>query len=128
MFVIRPLEDRETLRQLYQENDLVFGDDSFGVLSREEDRQAGFCLFSMRGDRMEILYLEYPLGDVLMGDTLLRAAMNYAANRNVYSVICRLKEHETLLRGLTLVETDGVFFSTLPEVFAGCGNCKNNRK
>ena len=124
MFLIKPLEDREKCRELYESRGFQYDDGkSHAVYSTENGRNNGICLFSLSGYNVEIIFLEYDENDVLMGDTLIRAALNYAGNRSGYIAVCRKPEYRSLLENLSFVESDGVFSATIPEIFATCKNC-----
>lgn len=125
MFIIKPITEETVLKKLFEQNALAYQENCHAVASKENGQDAGFCLFQISDDTTQILYLSYPPQDTEMGDTLLRAALNYAANRNVYNAICSNSEYAQLLNALGFVENDNVYRAAIPEIFTQCKNCKN---
>lgn len=57
-------------------------DGAYGMKAFENDREIGFCTFSLNGYNM--FFLEINCDDDIIIEGLARAAMNFAANQNAY--------------------------------------------
>lgn len=82
-----------------------------------EETQAGTCSFRLEGYQMEFVRVD--CADPLLADGLLRAAMNFAANRNAYIARARAGVADAALRRLGFEGAD-MLSAEIPEALAGC--------
>ncbi|MBQ6267462.1 MAG: hypothetical protein IJK64_06785 [Clostridia bacterium] len=82
-----------------------------------DEAPAGFCCFRIDGYQMEFTAVD--CDDPLLADGLLRAAMNYAANRNAYTARAGAGVADRALRQLGFQGAD-VLTAEIPEVLMNC--------
>lgn len=103
MITVKPVEKNETTL----------------FLADEEGIGAGSCEIALSGYEVEVLNAEYDEDKPYALELLLRAALNYAANRNAYIAKTKLDIFTDFP-----FEKDGEFFKgTIPELLAG--SCKS---
>ncbi|MBR3552346.1 MAG: hypothetical protein IKN72_03050 [Clostridia bacterium] len=58
--------------------------------------------------------------DAETGEGLLRAALNYAANRGVYMAVCTAKDADAFTSLLPFEDRGGVLTNDIPTLLTGC--------
>ena len=103
MITVKPIEKTETI----------------AFLAEEEGKKAGCCEIALSDYEVEVLSAEYDTDKPYALELLLRAALNYAANRNAYVAKTKLDIFVNFP-----FENDGEFFKgTIPELLKG--SCKS---
>ncbi len=103
MITVKPIEKKETV---------IFTADEDGI-------DEGNCEIALSGYEVEVLTAEYNEDKPYILELLLRAALNFAANRNAYLAKTKLDIFTDFP-----FEKDGDFFKgTIPELLKG--SCKS---
>ena len=92
-------------------------DDGFAFEAFVDEARAGGCRFRIEGYFMEITAVD--CADPLLTDGLLRAAMNFSANRNAYIARARLGVADCALRQLGF-QGEEMLSAEIPDVLLGC--------
>ena len=89
-----------------------------------DDVALGKCVLSLVGGAAEIteICLSEDNHDTVEG--LVRAAFNYAANRNYYIGICSAKDVDKYLEKMNFCKSDNGYTNDIPSILMGsCKNC-----
>ena len=117
MFTIKPA-DRTSLEKIFRKFSRRANEKSGAVVAADETKTLGYCIFEHDGYNIEILDIEYPQDDMLLGDGLIRAALNIAAGRGAYTAICKNLQMKPLLENLNLQREDNIYKGEIPEILA----------
>ena len=80
----------------------------------------GTCSLLVRDGAADVTQLSAE--DAETGEGLLRAALNYAANRGVYMAVCTAKDAESITARLPFENRGGVLTNDIPTLLTGrCG-------
>lgn len=85
----------------------------------EDDAILGKCLVEVTGYTCTISELAQTGADKLVTEGLVRAALNFAANRGAYLASCSIVQIADVLKMLGFSEENGVFRGEIPELLQG---------
>lgn len=85
----------------------------------EDDAILGKCLVEVTGYTCAISELVQTGADKLVTEGLVRAALNFAANRGAYLASCSIVQIADVLKILGFSEENGVFRGEIPELLQG---------
>lgn len=92
----------------------------------EGDKEVGICSFSIDGYTMTFETLTAENDDAIITEGLIRASMNYAANRGAYISKVKKGVAQSVFEFLGFKGND-ILSAEIPEVLtAGCG-CSHNK-
>lgn len=115
MIFYKPIYDLPELKHLFPDkqfnSDCIYG----GYVTEEEDNK---ILIEIKGFSSRIIEIS-SVGDSLTVEGLIRAALNFAGNRNAYTVNCKSTEYDSVLRMLGFSEENGEFTGEIPELLKG---------
>ena len=103
MITVKPMEKTETV----------------SFVADEEGTVVGRCEIVINGYETEVLSAEYDVDKPYALELLLRAALNYAANRNAYIAKTKLD----IFTDFPFENKDEYYIGTIPELLAG--SCKS---
>ena len=84
----------------------------------------GKCVLSLADSVAEITEISLSEDDHNTVEGLVRAAFNYAANRNYYIGICNAEGVDKYLEKMNFSKTDKGFTNDIPSILMGsCKNC-----
>ena len=85
----------------------------------EDDAILGKCLVEVTGYTCTLSELVQTGADKLVTEGLVRAALNFAANRGAYLASCSIVQIADVLKMLGFSEENGVFRGEIPELLQG---------
>ena len=97
--------------------------DKFRFRAYDSDKEIGVCTFISEGYKMFFLSMECE--DDIVAEGLARAAMNSAANRNVYLAYIPRELFQPAFARLGFRDEEGSFVE-IPEALAGSCTCSHN--
>lgn len=119
MVFYKPYTDLKEISALFSEEtfaeNIVYG----AYVAYENELPCGKCLVRICGYRCEVHVSPTEHPDALLAEGLLRAALNFAGNRNAYIAECRDKFLRDVLLLLGFTESDGVFSGDIPTLLLG---------
>lgn len=121
MISVLPIEDKEKIKKLFDENNLEFNGDSNGVEAKDKDEVLGYCLFYLDTKRITVLCVK-PENDLPLADGILRSALHVAAERSIMDARYT-DDFEPLFEKLSFIKNKSEKTLNIDKLFGGCG-CK----
>lgn len=108
----------------YDELGLPFSEDNtlvgyIGYDLSDNSRECGKCVFRLNGYSMEILYVDSYDNDPETVEGLIRSALNYGGNRNVYMADYKADKGLDVAVTLGFEENKGVYSGDIPSLLQG---------
>lgn len=128
MVFYRPITDRNAIASYFPAVVLPQGKTVGAYVAEENEKVCGKCLVTVDGYSCEISQLSVENEDALLTEGLLRAALNFAGNRNAYIAVCRETAYRDVLCLLGFSEKENVFTGEIPTLLLGScckGGCAN---
>ncbi len=119
MVFYRPITDRNAIASHFPAVVLPQEKTVGAYIAEENAKTCGKCLVTVDGYTCEISQLSVENNDVLLTEGLLRAALNFAGNRNAYVAVCRETAYCDVLRLLGFSEKENVFTGEIPTLLLG---------
>lgn len=89
-----------------------------------DDRVLGKCTLFLAADTAEITEISYDENNAYIIDGIVKAAFNYAANRNYYMGICSAKGLDKYLSVMNFHKTEKGYCNDIPSILMGsCKSC-----
>jgi hypothetical protein len=89
-----------------------------------EENIIGRCTLLLDKDTAEITEISYEEGNSYIIDGIIKAAFNYAANRNYYMGICSVKGLDKYISAMNFSKTDKGYCNDIPSILMGsCKSC-----
>ncbi len=101
-----------TVKPVEKENTVAF-------IAEEEGNNVGFCEIALETYEVEVLSAEADADKPYALELLLRAALNYAANRNAYLAKTKLD----IFKDFPFEKNGDIYEGTIPELLKG--SCKS---
>lgn len=121
MYIFKPVTDEKLLSELF--SDEVNG----GYVGFEGNEIIGRCSLLVDGQKVIVKTVEFDKDKPDVGEGLLRAALNFGANRNAYYAYCSCENAIEVMKLMGFEENDGVFSGDIPTLLGGsCGCCRQN--
>ena len=124
MIFYKPYLDRQDIYTMFPHADLTGEKTVCAYVALEDDAILGKCLVEVTGYTCAISELVQTGADKLVTEGLVRAALNFAANRGAYLASCSIVQIADVLKMLGFSEENGVFRGEIPELLQG-GCCKH---
>lgn len=119
MIFYKPYLDRQDIYAMFPHADLTGEKTVCAYVALEDDAFLGKCLVEVDGYTCAIAELVQTGADKLVTEGLVRAALNFAANRGAYLASCSLVQIADVLKMLGFSEKNGVFRGEIPELLKG---------
>ena len=119
MIFYKPYLDRQDIYTMFPHADLTGEKIVCAYVALEDDAILGKCLVEVTGYTCAISELVQTGADKLVTEGLVRAALNFAANRGAYLASCSLVQIADVLKMLGFSEKNGVFRGEIPELLKG---------
>ena len=121
MYIFKPITEKNDLLKLF--TDEVNG----GYVGYEGDEVIGKCSLLVDGSKVFVKSVEFDRDKPDIGEGLMRAALNFGANRNAYYAYCSCENAVDVMRLMGFEENDGVYSGDIPTLLGGsCGCCRQN--
>lgn len=119
MVYFKPITDKGALAERFgfePEPNIVYG----GYIGYESDsEEVGSCLLKVHKYNCAILRIDCDMSDKLLTEGFIRAALNFAANRNAYLAFCEIGEANDVLLSLGFENNNGVYSGDIPTLLKG---------
>ena len=90
----------------------------------ESDFILGKCLLLLKNDYAEITEIQANDNSFIIAEGLIKAAFNYAANKNFYIGRCYSENFKKLLETMNFNKTGNIYENDIPLILMGkCGCC-----
>ncbi len=119
MIFYKPYLDRQDIYTMFPHADLTGEKIVCAYVALEDDAILGKCLVEVTGYTCAISELVQTGADKLVTEGLVRAALNFAANRGAYLASCSIVQIADVLKILGFSEENGVFRGEIPELLQG---------
>lgn len=119
MIFYKPYLDRQDIYTMFPHADLTGEKTVCAYVALEDDAILGKCLVEVAGYTCTISELAQTGADKLVTEGLVRAALNFAANRGAYLASCSIVQIADVLKMLGFSEENGVFRGEIPELLQG---------
>lgn len=115
--------DNNRLGNNFSDDETIVGYIGYNL---DNNCECGYCAFRLEGYSMEILAVKAYDNDAETAEGLIRSALNYGGNRNVY--IARYKASDSVDVAVMLGFTDenGILTGDIPTLLKG-SCCKGNK-
>lgn len=121
MYIFKPITEQNELSKLFPDN--VNG----GYIGFDGNEIIGKCGLYVEGSKVTVKTVEFDKDKPDVGEGLLRAALNFGANRNAYYAYCSCENAADIMRLMGFEENDGVYSGDIPTLLGGsCGCCRQN--
>ncbi len=94
------------------------------ILALDGETDIGSCTVRVNGYECVLSDIYVETDDSLVIEGLIRSALNYAANRNAYTAVCRDEKYSDVLKLLGFEKIGGSYSGEIPELLKG-SCCKN---
>lgn len=128
MFSFKPVS-KDLADELFLKNGFESTKTSMAVVSENsaDDEKYGFCLFDYDELTATIIALEYSDKHKFLPECLVKAALNYAANRGAFIAQSGNMKIEKELLELGFKQEGDLLTAQIPKVMEGkCCSCQNN--
>jgi|GEM_PF-145706 len=128
MFSFKPLSKSES-DKLFKINEIEITDTSMAVnaINGEDNESYGFCLFDYRDLTAIVFTLKYSEKFHFLPECLVKAALNYAANRGAYIAESSNMSIKKELLDLGFNQDGDLLTTEIPKIMAGkCCSCNND--
>ena len=89
-----------------------------------EDKIIGTCVLVLDKDAAKITEISYEESNAYIIDGIVKAAFNYAANRNYYMGLCSAKGADKYLSAMNFSKTEKGYYNDIPSILMGsCKGC-----
>lgn len=126
MIFYKPIKDVEKIKLLFP--DFVIDENNINgayVGLDDNNKDCGKCLFEVDGYACTVRAVVQNENDGEIIEGLLRAALNFAGNRNAFMAYCGLDSISSVLKALGFKNENGVYKGEIP--FLLMGNCCKNK-
>ncbi len=121
MYIFKPITEKIELLKLFSD------DVNGGYIGFEGDEIIGKCSLSVDGSKVFVKTIEFDKDKPDIGEGLMRAALNFGANRNAYYAYCECENAVDVMKLMGFEENDGVYSGDIPTLLGGsCGCCRQN--
>lgn len=122
MITLGPVKDKKTVENLFNTNNLKFGENSRCVAAKCGESTEGYCLFDMTSDKM-IIKLIVPEEDVMLADGILRSTLHVGTERSIMGAVYENTVSEELLKKLGFIKDPIQKTINTDKLFEGCKGC-----
>lgn len=123
MYIFKPISDVSKLSEIFSDN--VNG----GYIGYEGNEIIGKCSLLVDGYNVTVKTIDFDKDKPDVGEGLMRAALNFGANRNAYYAFCSCENAIDVMKLMGFEEKDGVYSGDIPTLLGGsCGCCRQNIK
>ncbi len=119
MISVIPVEDRDRIAELFQQNGIAFCEISSAVEASDGHESLGYCLFDLSQKGILVHTLE-PREDAFLADGILRSALHVAAERSAMDARYATTAPEQLLKNLGFVQEGKEGVLDIDLLFRGC--------
>ncbi len=110
-----PVEHKD-LCSPYSDDNSVFGYIGYDL---SDNSKCGECAFRLNGYSMEIIYIQAVDNDAETIEGLIRSALNYGGNRNVYIAYYKAADGISVADMLGFEDDNGVLSGDIPTLLKG---------
>lgn len=119
MIFYKPITNAEDLALYFGESGCNTEYPQAGYIAFEADKQIGACLVQIEGYTCTVSEVRAENNDPLVIEGLLRSALNFAGNRNVYIARCTEEEICDVLMLLGFTKKADTYEGDIPTLLAG---------
>ncbi len=121
MYIFKPIEDVSELSKHFS------GCVNGGYIGFEGDEIIGKCSLYVDGHIVTVKTIDFDKDKPDIGEGLIRAALNFGANRNAYYAYCSCENAVEIMKLMGFEENDGIYSGDIPTLLGGsCGCCRQN--
>lgn len=121
MYIFKPISDISELSKLFSD------DVNGGYIGYEGNEVIGKCSLYVDGHTITVKTIDFDKDKPDIGEGLMRAALNFGANRNAYYAYCSCENAVGIMKLMGFEENDGVYSGDIPTLLGGsCGCCHQN--
>ena len=121
MYIFKPIDDISELSKLFSD------DVNGGYIGYEGDEVIGKCSLYVDGYIVTVKTIDFDKDKPDIGEGLMRAALNFGANRNAYYAYCSCENAVEIMKLMGFEENDGIYSGDIPTLLGGsCGCCRQN--
>ncbi len=124
MISVKPLEDENKVKQLFDENNVSYGENCGCVTAMDGDEVLGFCLYTFSDDAVTVHSVE-PAAMLPLADGILRSALHVASNRFKFKAFYDNTDYEPLYEKLDFIKDKNEHLLDIDKLFRGCACHKN---
>ena len=89
-----------------------------------DNKTLGKCTLFLGEDAAEITEISYDESNAYIIDGIIKAAFNYAANRNYYMGICSAEGADKYISAMNFCKTEKGYCNDIPSILMGsCKSC-----
>ncbi|MBQ7653946.1 MAG: hypothetical protein IJS17_02620 [Clostridia bacterium] len=120
MYFFKPIALNEEKKNINGVRECVFKYEGY-----DSDKLAGGCVGEIKGNYVYVTEIDFPEDKPDFCEGLIRAALNYGANRGAYMARCGCENAVKILELMRFEKTDGGFYEgDIPTLLAGtCSGC-----
>ncbi|MDO4743400.1 MAG: hypothetical protein Q4B04_05145 [bacterium] len=121
MIEILPVRDKQQLKPLFLNENLIPTDFSMAVVARFGDEVLGYCLFDL-GENIVIRSIT-PTDDLMLADGILRSALHVAVENNILQAFWADNMSEELFVKLNFIDDLQERRLRIMKLFDSCQHC-----
>lgn len=122
MITLGPVRDKEKVKELFEERNIPWCEDSDCVAAMDRDEVLGLCLYNLDKEKITVLHIE-PLEDIALADGILRSTLHVAAERNIMNAFYGDTVSEDFLSKIGFIKNREEKTLDIDKLFKSCCGC-----
>lgn len=125
MLQFLPVKSNEDIKAYIKKSNIDTAENIFAFYAMEDDSNAGFCLYTVKGANVYLLHISYDKSKSYISEGLIRAVINSAALlHGAYIVYVDAVIGDNIHLPYGFSKHGNVYNGEIPEILAG--NCMNS--
>ncbi len=122
MIILKPIQDKNLIKQYYQKENIPFSDNSNLLLATQGAEVLGYALFDV--DSVLTLFKIEPMNDLSLLDGVLRSTLHVGCERGVTDAFYTNTAPEAVFEALSFVKNKAEKRLDVDKLFRSCCGCK----
>lgn len=118
MIVLKPTDNRDTVKEYYNKENIPFNDTSNCLLATEGEDIIGYCLFDI--DKVLMVHIISPTSDLPLLDGILRSTLHVGCERGIVDAFYSDTAPETAFKVLNFIKNIEEKSLNVDKLFQSC--------
>ncbi len=122
MLTLSVEKDPAKINELFEKSGIKKNEDSLCLRAMNGERQEGYCLFDLDGEKITVRFIE-PLNDLFLADGILRSTLHVAAERFILKAYYSNTVPEDFFKKLDFIKDQDQRSLDIDKLFKSCQGC-----
>ncbi len=127
MIEILPIKEKNKIIGFYNENNLIYSENSSLVIARFGEDVLGYAAFDLFDDKIVITDIS-PLNDIMLADGILRSALHVADFNGIFEAFYSNSTLTELLNKLNFIKDSEKMSINIEKLHESCCNAEKSCK